>query len=236
MTTTVMSRPIRVVSALAVTPVLRWAIAVHSVPDDRPWRSACTCGQPLWTGAVAPTGRCTGCNHRIGAPPYAVEAVAGLVTAALALTGQTGWALAAYAWWAATMLVLAFVDLAVLRLPHRITVAASVGFLGLLAVDGDGHAWRRAATAALVLAVLFLVLAVATCGQLGWGDATLAVPIAAALGWHSWQAVYAGTLLGFGSAALLAITLRSTGRRLPGSVLPLGPFLIAAAVIVLAWP
>jgi leader peptidase (prepilin peptidase)/N-methyltransferase len=216
--------------------VLRWAIAKHSVPDDEPWRTTCTCSRPLWASSIAPTGRCTGCGQRIGAPPYAVEALAVLAAIALPLSGQTGWALAAYAWWAATMTVLAFVDLAVMRLPHRITAACTAGFLGLLAADGDPRAWQRAAIAATGLAVFFTGLAVVSRGQLGWGDAALAIPVGAALGWHGWQAVYAGTLLGFGSAAFLAVTLRRAGRLPPGAALPLGPFLIAAAALVLLWP
>ncbi|MER7006306.1 prepilin peptidase [Dactylosporangium sp. NPDC000555] len=89
--------------------------------------------------------------------------------------------MAAFAWWAAGMIVLAFVDLTVLRPPHRLT---SAGLLPLLAATGDTSASLRAVTAAAVLAVFFAVLAVASRGQLGWGDVAIAVPLAAALGWH----------------------------------------------------
>lgn len=236
MTTNTMPRRLRLPLALAITPLLRWAIAAHSVPDDQPWRTACSCGRPLWASAAAPTGRCTGCGQRIGAPPYTVEGVTVLAAAVLLSTGRTGWALAAYAWWAATMIVLVFVDLAALLLPLRISVASAAGFLGLLAAAGDHHAWLRAAVAAVTLAALLAVLAVIARGQLGWGDVAVAVPLAAALGWKSRHAVYAGVLLGFGSAALAAITLRKTGRLPRGAALPLGPFLIGAAMTVALWP
>nr|GID90285.1 hypothetical protein Ade03nite_92090 [Actinoplanes derwentensis] len=213
--------------------MLRWAIAAHSVPDDQPWRTACTCGRPLWASTAAPTGRCTGCGQRT---PYTVETATVLAAVALTLTGQSGWTLAAYAWWTATMIVLVFVDLAAMLLPLRISITSTAGFLGLLAVAGDHHAWRRAAVAAVTLAVLLAVLAVLARGQLGWGDVTVAVPLAAALGWNSWRAVYAGMLLGFGSAALAAITLRKIGRLPRGAALPLGPFLIGAALTVVLWP
>jgi hypothetical protein len=75
------ARP-RLLAALALTPVPRRAIAVHSVPDDQPWRSTCACGRPLWASAARPTGRCTGCGQRVGAPPYAVEAAAGIAAIA----------------------------------------------------------------------------------------------------------------------------------------------------------
>lgn len=236
MTITTTPRRARLLFALAITPLLRWAIAAHSVHDDQPWRTTCSCGQPLWASTTAPTGRCTGCGQRIGAPPYTVEAASLLAAVALALTGLNGWVLAAYAWWAATMIVLAFVDLAAMLLPLRISIASAAGFLGLLAAAGDQHAWRRAAIAAVTLAVLLTILAILARGQLGWGDVAVAVPLAAALGWHSWHAVYAGVLLGFGSAALVAITLRKTGHLPRGAALPLGPFLIGAALTVVLWP
>jgi len=225
-----------VLPALAVAPLLRHAIAVHAVPDDQPWRTACPCRKPLWPHAISPSGRCAGCGVRIGAPPYTVEAATLVGAAGLLLSGLGGFTLAAFTWWTATMIALAFVDLAVMRLPHRITAAATAGFLGLLALGGPSGAWWRAVAAGVVVAVFFAVLAVFSRGQLGWGDVTLAVPVAAALGWHSWTAVYAGVLLGLGTAALTAITLRRLGRLAAGTSLPLGPFLIAAAYTVAIWP
>ncbi|NUR31751.1 MAG: prepilin peptidase [Catenulispora sp.] len=222
--------------ALAVTPVLRHAIAVHAVPEDQPWRTACQCGKPLWPNATGPSGRCGGCGRQVGAPPYTVEAATLVGAAGLVLSGPGGVSLAAYAWWTATMIVLAFVDLAVLRLPHRITALTTSGFLGLLVLGGPPGAWWRAVAAGLVVAAFLAVLAVVSRGQLGWGDVTLAMPLAAALGWHSWTAVYSGILLGLGTAALTAITLRRLGRLAPGTSLPLGPFLIAAAYTVAVWP
>ncbi|GIF98329.1 prepilin peptidase [Catellatospora citrea] len=195
--------------ALTVAPLLR-AVAVHAVRDDQPWRTACRCGRALWPDAVGPSGRCAGCGQQPGAPPYNVEAAV-LLAAGLIVSGSTGWVLAADTWWAARLAVLAFADLAVLRLPHRLTAATTAGLLGLLAATGNANAWWRTVTARLVLVALLAVLAFASGGQLGWADVAIAVPVAAALGWHSWSAVYAGTLLGLGAAALTAIILRRTG-------------------------
>ncbi|NUS56371.1 MAG: prepilin peptidase [Streptomycetaceae bacterium] len=225
-----------VLAALAIAPLLRHAIAVHAVTDDQPWRAACGCGKPLWSNAIGPSGRCAGCGRRIGAPPYTVEAATLAGAAGLVLSGLGGFALAAYAWLTAALIVAAFVDLAVMRLPHRITATATAGLLGLLALGGPAGAWWRAVAAGLVVAGFFAMLAVVSRGQLGWGDVTLAVPLAAALGWHSWTTVYAGVLLGLGTAALTAITLRRLGRLPAGTPLPLGPFLIAAAYAAAVWP
>jgi leader peptidase (prepilin peptidase)/N-methyltransferase len=234
MTLTTTTRHPSVLHALAVTPLLRWTIAVHSVADDQPWRTACACGRPLWNSAVRPSGRCTGCGQRVGPPPGAVEASTAVAALGLLTSGLTGWPLAAYAWWTTGMVVLAFIDLAVLRLPHRITAITFTGFLGLLAADGSTTALIRAVTAGLVLAAFFTVVAVAARGQLGWGDPALAAPVGAALGWFGWTDLYAGTLLGLGAAAITGIVLRRTGYLTQGTPIPLGPFLIAAAALVVA--
>lgn len=239
MTATTAPRPVgarAVLPALAVAPLLRYAIAVHTVPDDQPWRTACGCAKPLWPNTIGPSGRYSGCGGRVGAAPYTVEVALLVGAAGLAVSGLRGFALAAYAWWTATMLVLAFVDLAVMRLPHRITATATAGLLALLALSGPATAWWRAVAVGLVLAAFFAMLAVVSRGQFGWGDVTLAVPVAAALGWHSWTTVYAGVLLSLGTAAITAITLRRLDRIAPGTSLPLGPFLIAAAYTVAVWP
>jgi leader peptidase (prepilin peptidase)/N-methyltransferase len=214
--------------------MLRWTIAAHSVPDDQPWRTACSCGLPLWDYAVRLSGRCVRCGQRVGPPSGAVEAAAVVAALGLLASGLTGWPLAAYAWWTTGMIVLAFIDLAVMRLPHRITAITTAGFLGLLAADGSTAALIRAVTAGLVLAAFFTVVAVAARGQLGWGDPALAAPIGAALGWYGWTDLYGGTLLGLGAAAITGLVLRRTGRLTRGTPIPLGPFLIAAATLVVA--
>ena len=237
MTTTSSTRPTvtPALCAVAITPVLRWLVAHHSTEPGQPWRTRCGCGAPLWPGACGPSGRCPVCSARVGPAPYLLEATAALVAVTLLLSGRTRWQLAGYAWWATGMIVLAFVDRAVMRLPHRLTAATTIGLMALLAADGDGAAWWRAVAAGVVLAGIFAVLATLSRGQLGWGDVALAVPVAAALGWHSWTAVYAGCLLGLGAAAVIALVMRKTGRLQRGGHLPLGPFLIAGAALALAW-
>lgn len=104
-------------TAAAVTPLLRWAVLHHAVPAGQLRRRACPgCATPIGLTAAAhrapllPTGRCRVCGTRIGAPPYTVEAAALLAVAALLVSGLSSWPLAAYTWWTAAALVLAFVD------------------------------------------------------------------------------------------------------------------------------
>jgi len=121
MTTTSSTRP-------AVSPAL-YAVAFNAAPalarrqpqhrPDRPWRTRSGCEAPLWSKACEPTGRCQMCATPADPRPNRLEASTIASAAMLPLSGWTGWQLAAYAWWATGMVVLAFVDLAVMRLPHR---------------------------------------------------------------------------------------------------------------------
>jgi leader peptidase (prepilin peptidase) / N-methyltransferase len=222
--------------AVAVLPLLRWLIAVHAVPPDQPWRYRCPgCSAQLWPTACTPSGRCRACGHRVGAPPYMVEILTVAALGLLAWSTPAGWLLAAHTWWAAGMLTLALIDAAALRLPHRITLVTTVGTLGLLAATGaPGSSWRGAVLGAVTLAGFYMLVRVASRGDLGAGDVAVAIPIGLLLGWHDWRLIVAAALLGH-TAAVAAIPVR----RLTGHTarpVPLGTYLIAAsfALVVFA--
>src|SRR5690554_5856652 len=97
----------KLVAVAAVTPLLRWAVLVHAVPPDQPWRANCPhCGTSLTPGenlaSLLPPGRCGNCRRQIGAPPYAVElaAVAALALLVFALPGRSRWEAVAFLPWA----------------------------------------------------------------------------------------------------------------------------------------
>lgn len=98
------------------------------------------------------------------------------------------------------MTLLAFVDVAFARLPHRITAACAAGLLA----DGDPRASQRAAIAATMLAVFLPALPSSYAGSSAGATPPSRSRSVAALGWHGWLGNYAGTLLGFGAAAVLA--------------------------------
>lgn len=243
------SRPRWLAAAAPVTPLLRGAVLVHAVPAEQPWRTGCPrCDAPLrpaaGLGALLPAGRCPRCEQRIGAPAYLVElaalAAAALVVAAVAGGGWPPAAAVALAGWAAVAVPLTFIDLAVHRLPDRLTLPAAgwvLAWLGVAAaVGGTGPAWIRAALAAggcgLAFAVVTLVF-----GERGFGlgDAKLALGAGALLGWVGWTALFAGLLLAFLGSGLVALALlvtRRVGRR---DMLPFGPFLAAGTLAALAW-
>jgi leader peptidase (prepilin peptidase)/N-methyltransferase len=233
-------------TAAPVTPLLRYAVLVHAVPPEQPWRTGCPhCAAPLTRPpARLPAGRCAGCRARIGAPAYLLEFATGLAAAlAVIAVAGGGWpatAPVALAGWALVAVPLSFVDLAVHRLPDRLTLPAAgwvVGWLGVAALVGDaGPAWLRSVLAALACGAGFaLVTLVFGSRGFGLGDAKLALGAGALLGWVGWTAVLAGLLLAFAGSGLVATGLllaRRVGRR---DTLPFGPFLAAGTLIALAW-
>lgn len=233
--------------AVPVTPLLRWAVLIHSVPPDEPWRTACpACTTPLTAagGALRPAARCASCGHRIGAPAFLLElaTVAAAALVALALLGGDWPAAAAVALagWALVAVPLTFIDLAVHRLPDRLTLPAAgwvLGWLGIAAlVAGDPAAGIRAALAAgscgLAFALVTLVLGVR---GFGLGDAKLALGAGALLGWLGWTAVVAGLFLAFLGSGLVAAGLLVTRRVSRRDTLPFGPFLVAGTLATTAW-
>lgn len=229
-----------------VTPLLRGAVLVHAVPAEQPWRTGCPhCDKPIAAGSAAlrPAGRCPGCGRRIGAPGYLLElftlAAAGLVVVA-AVGGRSPWAVVALAGWAAAAVPLSFVDLAVHRLPDRLTLPAAAWVLAWLGVaalaGGTGAAWVRAALAALACGLGFLLMTLLTRGRgFGEGDAKLALGAGALLGWLGWSAVLAGLFLAFVASGLVATGLLLTRRVSRRDTLPFGPFLAGGALVTLAW-
>jgi leader peptidase (prepilin peptidase)/N-methyltransferase len=94
-------------------------------------------------------------------------------------------------------------------------------------------AWSflRALTGMAILAMFYLLLALASGGGLGAGDVKLGGLLGLALGWLSWSAIVTATFLGWFAAALVWLLLRMTRGRPRGSLLPMGPFLLLGALI-----
>lgn len=237
-----------VLAGVAVTPLLRWAVLVHAVPDDQPWRRHCPhCGAPLNPTdnlpAVLPRARCGGCGRRVGPPPYAVEvtaAVAAMLVLVAVVPHRSLWEAAAAGVWAAAGVALAFIDLSVHRLPFRLSLPAGGGALALLGVaaltGGGDDAWLRAAAAGVGCGLGFaLVTLIFGARAFGLGDAGLAVGAGCLLGWLSWGAVLVGFFLAFLGSGLVALVLLVTGRAGRRDSLPFGPYLAGGTLLALAW-
>lgn len=170
---------------------------------------------------------------------YAVTAAAAVVLAALAgAAAGLGAAWPAYLALALTGAPLAVVDAEHHRLPNRLMYVAGIAGVALLALAAViEHRWDRfgrVALAAAVVFALFYLLALASPRSIGLGDVKLAALLAGYLAWYGWLTVFAGLAGGFLAAGIAALILLALGRADRSSHIPMGPFLIAAAVLATA--
>ena len=165
-------------------------------------------------------GRC--CRLPAAAPAAAPGSArtlllaAGLALAVVAARASSVWELAALSWLVLLAVPLAFIDVAVRRLPDPLTAAAFAGTLALLAITAltghqPGHL-GRAAIGAVALAC-FYGPGGHPARRPGPGDAKLASSTGTALGWISWQALHRATHT---------------------SQLPLGPFILLGTLSAIA--
>jgi prepilin signal peptidase PulO-like enzyme (type II secretory pathway) len=107
--------------------------------------------------------------------------------------------LAALAWLALIAVPLAFIGIAVQRLPDLLTISAFAGTFVLLAAEGAAHQpWLlvRAVIGGAALAGFYRALWLIFPDQLGLGDVKLAASIGLVLAWGSWSELFAGALAG----------------------------------------
>jgi leader peptidase (prepilin peptidase)/N-methyltransferase len=163
--------------------------------------------------------------------------LAGLLAGAVALTGLRP-ATLALGWAGGAGIVLAAVDLATHRLPDRVTYPAVAVCAAALAADAAvlgswGALVRALGAAGAAFAVAGLLAAVVPKG-LGFGDVKLLALLGLLLGWTGWGVLLAGIFLGLVAGTVSSIILLATGRAGWRTAVPLGPPLLAGAVLALA--
>ncbi|MEV7329740.1 A24 family peptidase [Micromonospora sp. NPDC093244] len=232
-----------VLAIVTVSPLLRLAALRYAVPPGTADRAGCdACGAAIgltrpWP-ALGPAGRCGRCRARVGPPPGTVELTALGAVVLLVLVGPPIGPLSALAWWLGWTIPAVIVDLAVHRLPDRLTLPAATGtwlLLGLAALgDAAPGPWLRAVTAGTVLALLFATSTLLL-GRRGFGlgDAKLALSVGALLGWYGWPVLLLGILLAFALSALVSVGLLAARRARWSSHLPFGPFLLLGTTATL---
>lgn len=193
-------------------------------------------------------GKCRDCGARISARYPLVELAAAGAFAAVAwrflpvdglssapaLVGHI-LVLLAFLYLASISLALALIDIDVQRLPDALVLPAyAVGpvLLGTAALlAGAPDAILRGTIGIVVLGGLYLLLALARPGGMGFGDVKLAGAFGFFLAWLGWDALAVGTLAGFllgGVFGVILLVLRRAGRT---TRVPFGPWLIAGAWI-----
>jgi leader peptidase (prepilin peptidase)/N-methyltransferase len=130
---------------------------------------------------------------------------------------------------ASTLVVLSATDLERRIIPNRIVLPASVFVLvaHIALHPGRSLEWTVASAGAFLG---FLALALVNPAGLGMGDVKLAFLIGAGLGWKVLAALLLGT---FAAGAYGVVLIFTHGRSGLKTSFPLGPFLSAAALVVL---
>jgi leader peptidase (prepilin peptidase)/N-methyltransferase len=227
------------VAAAAVLGALAGVLAPRpayrlAVPYGAPPRTACeACGTPVtWVGL----GGCARCGARLGPRTWA-----------MGLFGTVSFAAVSWALWPAAPvlpaalavagagLVLAPIDVAVLRLPDRLVgaafTAAACSLIVAAAGTGAYGALLRAGLAGAAMAGGYLLLALLPGGPVGLGDVKLAGVLGLVLGWLGWDYVLAGAVLPHLVNGPVVLALLATGRVRRDSALPFGPALLAGALL-----
>jgi leader peptidase (prepilin peptidase) / N-methyltransferase len=213
---------------------IRGTVFRLSVPSGEPARIACPrCGAPAssWLSL-----RCGQCKSRLG-PSLALELSTAVVLALLLgrFGGQAD--VLAFGFFGVLGVALAAIDIAVNRLPDRLTLPAYPILIALLTgaafASHDFAALLRALLGGLSLAAVFLVLAVIRPGQLGGGDIKLAGVLGLALGWLGWPILIAGVALGFVLAAVSSLVLLAARRVTLHSAICFGPYLVGGALVAM---
>ena len=144
----------------------------------------------------------------------------------------------ALAWAGVAGVVLGAVDLAVHRLPDRVTIPAYAAVATALLVDAVAlGTWPALLRAVLAGAAAFggaASAAVLSPRGLGFGDVKLLGLLGLVLGWVGWGALLAGVFLGLFTGAAASLTLIAAGRAGWRTALPFGPPLLVGAVLALA--
>jgi leader peptidase (prepilin peptidase) / N-methyltransferase len=205
-----------------------------SVPSGEPDRTACpNCHVVVWRW---PALRCGECGMRLAVPvvfELVTAAVLGLLCGRFA--DQAG--VLAFGFLGALGVTLGAIDIAVNRLPDKLTLPAYpvlVALLGAAAAIGhDGGALLRALLGGLALSVSYLLLAMVRPGQLGGGDVKLAGLLGLGLGWLGWPTLIFGGALGFVLSALVSLALLVARRISLRSVICFGPFMLGGALLAI---
>lgn len=139
----------------------------------------------------------------------------------------------AYLYLAAISIALALIDLDSQRLPNTIVLPGYIvgaALLGMSAVlTGNLSALVTAAVGAAAMFGLYLLLALASPGGMGYGDVKLAGVLGIFLGYLGWSSLIVGAFAAFLLGGVYALGLLATRRAKRGSGIPFGPWMLAGA-------
>jgi prepilin signal peptidase PulO-like enzyme (type II secretory pathway) len=148
-------------------------------------------------------------------------------------------ALAAFLYLGVVGTLLGFIDAAVKRLPDPFTLpsyAVGIALLALAGVftDNGSHHFRSAIIGMAALWAVYAVQHFLLPNALGRGDVKLAGVLGLYLGWLGQDAWTTGVLAGFILSGMFSVFLLVTRRGSGKSEIPMGPFMLAGALLAIA--
>jgi leader peptidase (prepilin peptidase)/N-methyltransferase len=156
---------------------------------------------------------------------FAAESLAAIVSAIAVLV--------AFLYLAAISIALALIDIDTNKLPNRIVLPAYAVGAALLSAASllsfDLWALARAAIGAAALFVIYLAIALAKPGGMGFGDVKLAGVLGLFLAWLGWEQLAVGALAAFILGGLFSVGLLITRKAARGTAIPFGPWMLAGA-------
>ncbi|MFJ5699391.1 prepilin peptidase [Arthrobacter sp. NPDC093139] len=176
---------------------------------------------------------------RLGSAPsvrsrITTAALTGVLSAALALRLGMDGSLPAFLVLAVLGVQLARIDLAHHLLPNPLVLALLIGGLALFAAGSSASAgWPhllRAAASAVILFVVYLILAVISPRGIGMGDVKLAAPVGLYLGYLGWGQLFYGGALAFILGGIFSVVLISFKRAKKPAEVAYGPAMLAATL------
>jgi leader peptidase (prepilin peptidase)/N-methyltransferase len=129
--------------------------------------------------------------------------------------------------------VLIFIDLEIKRIPNKITLVFVVLLIALSVIfpnfDSPISQQLQPLIVGLAISFFYLVLAIASKGGMGMGDAKLALPLGYLVAYFSWKQAVVSVIFAFFIGALYGagqMLLRGKGRK---HAIPFAPFMILGA-------
>jgi len=187
-------------------------------------------------------GKCRDCAEPISWRYPVVELATGVFFAGVAWWGLTGspstssgtfLMLAAFLYLAAISVALTMIDLDTHKLPNKIVLpayAVGIALLGAASILAtDYEALIRGGIGLAAMFVVYLLMALAYPGGMGFGDVKLAGVLGLFLGWLGWGNLLVGSFGAFlfgGVFSIALLVLRKVNRK---SGIPFGPWMLAGA-------
>lgn len=214
-------------ASAAFVPRVAHRLAVPRGTRPRATCADCSADLPTWVRAGAPC--------RCARPPVWTMTTGALVAGLLGATIGPAPLLLVLLPAALLGILLAVIDLRCLRLPDPlVALLAAVTVLPLslgALLAGEPGRLGRAALAALLSGTVYLIIALLPGGGLGLGDVKLATVLGFMLGFVGWPTLAAGLLVPHLINGPVAVALLLSRRAKRRTALPLGPALLAGALL-----